>query len=70
MVYGPADHSRSRDFLSELHAKVSQSTNPLVIAGDFNLIMSREDKRNQVINDQYLVDMFNKWVADLALIEL
>ena len=70
MVYGPADHSRSQEFLSELHAKVSQSTNRLGIAGYFNLIRSREDKSNQVINNQHLVDVFNEWVADLALIEL
>ena len=38
--------------------------------GDFNLIRLAEDKRNQIINDQGLVDSVNEWVADLVLIEL
>jgi hypothetical protein len=36
-VYGPADHSRSLDFLTELHNKIANSPWPVVVTGDFNL---------------------------------
>ena len=42
-VYGPADHSRSVEFLGELEAKVrevSVAQLPLLVGGDFNLIRS------------------------------
>lgn len=38
--------------------------------GDVNLIRSADDKSNQVIYDQGLFNLFNDWVAELALIEL
>ena len=43
-VYGPADHSRSPAFLAELRSKVERCTIPVVVAGDFNLIRSPDDK--------------------------
>jgi endonuclease/exonuclease/phosphatase family metal-dependent hydrolase len=36
-VYGPADHSKSTDFLEELETKVAQANHPVVVRGDFNL---------------------------------
>lgn len=38
VVYGPAGHSRSIDFLRKIYHKANSSLNPLVIGGDFNLI--------------------------------
>ncbi|KAI4980854.1 hypothetical protein ZWY2020_021339 [Hordeum vulgare] len=38
IVYGPADHGRSAEFLAELENKVERCTTPVVVAGDFNLI--------------------------------
>lgn len=38
IVYGPADHSRSLSFLREIHDRVSRSSHPIVIKGDFNLL--------------------------------
>ncbi|KAE8779184.1 hypothetical protein D1007_47821 [Hordeum vulgare] len=38
IVYGPADHGRSAEFLAELKNKVDRFTTPVVVAGDFNLI--------------------------------
>jgi hypothetical protein len=49
---------------------VSHSSNPVAIEGDFNLLRTVEDKSNRIINDQFLVDKFNEWVADLELVEL
>ena len=46
-VYGPADHSRSTEFLGELEAKVlavAATHVPLMVGGDFNLIRSDADQ--------------------------
>ena len=69
IVYGPADHARSSAFLAELHAKVSRCTTPLVIAGDFNLIRSPDDKSWANI-DLRRMRMFNECIVDLALREI
>ncbi|KAE8797229.1 hypothetical protein D1007_27660 [Hordeum vulgare] len=48
-VYGPADHTRSAEFLSELIdlVGVKGATNlPRIMGGDFNLIRSGTDKNN------------------------
>ena len=50
IVYGPADHARSPAFLAELRAKVARCATPLVIAGDFNLIRSPDDKSSANID--------------------
>ena len=50
VVYGPADHRRTDDFLSELSAAVEACTFPLVVGGDFNLIRGSADKNNDNIN--------------------
>jgi hypothetical protein len=44
IVYGPTDHRRSLAFLTELKAKVEHTIIPVVVAGDFNLIRTPEDK--------------------------
>jgi hypothetical protein len=46
LVYGPADHSRTREFLEELSAEVESCRLPLVVGGDFNLIRGSRDKSN------------------------
>jgi hypothetical protein len=37
-MYGPAQHDRSQDFISELSWKCIYSNLPMVIGGDFNMI--------------------------------
>lgn len=39
VVSGPADHSRSIEFLWEMHGKIRMATTPVVIGGDFNLLV-------------------------------
>ena len=71
-VYGPADHSRSAEFLGELEAKVrevSVAQLPLMVGGDFNLIRSGADKNNHNINWPR-VAMFNSAIASMALREV
>jgi exonuclease III len=68
-VYGPADHSRSRDFLAELETKVSNSQYPVVVVGDFNLIRGSADKNNSNI-DWSRVRLFNDSIARMNLGEI
>ena len=63
IVYGPADHSRSATFLTELRAKVERCSTPLVVAGDFNLIRSPDDKSSANVDLQRM-RMFNDCIAD------
>jgi hypothetical protein len=65
-VYGPADHSRSTAFLSELDQVVSRSQYPVVVAGDSNLIRGRAYKNNMNI-DWPQVNLFNDCIARLHL---
>src|SRR4051812_1357801 len=69
IVYGPADHRRSPVFLAELSAKVGRCSSPVVVAGDFNLIRSPEEKSSDNV-DLSRVRMFNDCIADLALREI
>jgi hypothetical protein len=65
LVYGPADHARTCEFLGELEVEVAACSLPLVVAGDFNLIRRAEDKSNGVVNWPR-VRRFNDVLAGLA----
>lgn len=69
IVYGPADHSRSAEFLAELRDKVDRCNTPIVVAGDFNLVRQVEDKNSRIV-DQGRMRLFNDCFADLALREI
>lgn len=69
VVYGPADHSRSSAFLEELLRKISNSTLPVAVGGDFNLIRQPSDKNNSRVNFPRM-QQFNDCLADLGLHEL
>ncbi|KAE8793755.1 hypothetical protein D1007_31590 [Hordeum vulgare] len=66
IVYGPADHGRSVEFLAELRNKVERCTTPVVVAGDFNLIRWASDKSSPNV-DRPRMRLFNDCIADLAL---
>ncbi|KAK1647115.1 hypothetical protein QYE76_064920 [Lolium multiflorum] len=68
-IYGPADHSLSREFLDEISHKFNCSTEPIIMGGDFNLIRSEEDKNNHRINWARL-SMFNEAISDWAVREI
>jgi hypothetical protein len=68
-VYGPADHTRSAQFLVELETKVQNSPMPVVVFGDFNLIRGAQDKNNANINWPR-VNAFNDSIARMALREV
>jgi exonuclease III len=61
IVYGHAQHDKSRDFIAELSRKCMTVTLPVVMGGDFNLIRQASEKNNDNIN-QGMVDMFNMFI--------
>jgi hypothetical protein len=69
LVYGPADHSRSPEFLGELEREVNACNYPLVVGGDFNLIREARDKSNANINWPRL-HRFNDAIAAMSLREI
>lgn len=60
-VYGPANHSLSADFISELSRKCLTTDLPLIIGGDFNMIREVEDKSNGTA-DRKLMEKFNFFI--------
>ncbi|KAE8804331.1 putative anion transporter 2, chloroplastic [Hordeum vulgare] len=50
MVYGPAYHSPPASFLEELRRKVIATHLPVIVGGGINLIRSKEDKSNNLVN--------------------
>jgi endonuclease/exonuclease/phosphatase family metal-dependent hydrolase len=69
LVYGPADHSRTEEFLGELVGEVGACSLPIVMCGDFNLIRCAGDKSNNNINWPW-VRRFNDAIAAMSLREL
>jgi hypothetical protein len=68
-IYGPADHARSNDFLSEISQKIAQVEVPVLMGGDFNLLRDAEDKNNNRITWARL-DAFNDAIARWGLREV
>jgi exonuclease III len=62
LVYGPADHSRTAEFLGELEREVLACRFPVVVAGDFNLIRDARDKNNANL-DWPRIHSFNDAIA-------
>jgi endonuclease/exonuclease/phosphatase family metal-dependent hydrolase len=69
LVYGPADHGRSEEFLNELMHLVAASPLPVVVGGDFNLIRGLGDKSSGNINWPR-VRRFNDALAAMSLREV
>jgi hypothetical protein len=69
LVYGPADHGRSEEFLQELVRFVSASPFPVVVGGDFNLIRGLGDKSSRNINWPR-VRQFNDALVTMSLREI
>lgn len=69
VVYGPADHTLSRGFLQEVREVCIKGSLPMVIAGDFNLVLEVSDKSTGHVDVELMGD-FNKRVSELALMEI
>jgi endonuclease/exonuclease/phosphatase (EEP) superfamily protein YafD len=69
LIYGPADHSRTEEFLSELEREVLACQLPIVVGGDFNLIREVQDKNNSNLNWPR-IHRFNDVIAAMSLREV
>lgn len=61
VVYGPANHSLSGDFIAELQQCCMESSLPMVMGGDFNLMREKKDK-STLQGDNKLMDLFNSFI--------
>lgn len=68
-VYGPAQHSLSDEFITELHEFCATAHLPIVMGGDFNLIRGNHE-RNQGQGDPRLMGLFNSFIGDFQLREM
>lgn len=68
-VYAPADHRDSRAFLEDLLELLPQIDGPWLIAGDFNLVRSANEKSNGLVHAP-LVSAFNEAILALGVDEL
>jgi hypothetical protein len=68
-IYGPADHSYSREFFSKITNIINRTVEPLIMGGDFHLIWSEEDKNNDRVNCTR-INMFNEAINDWAVREI
>ena len=68
-VYAPSDHQQTPEFLDELREIAGIVTGPWIIAGDFNLIRTPDEKNNDNFN-AHLAEIFNLAIHDLSLVEL
>ena len=66
VVYGPANHDLSLDFLQKLRTRCQEAVLPVVIGGDFNLITSVKDKSSGLGNKN-LMHAFNSFIGDFDL---
>jgi exonuclease III len=68
-IYGPADHSFSREFLDEISDKIARSEFPITMGGDFNLIRSLDDKNNDHVN-WARINLFNEAIREWDVREI
>jgi hypothetical protein len=68
-VYGPVKHELKDQFLHELYKKIQDSDVPLMVGGDFNMIIYAHEK-NTGSNYTLWMDMFNYFINDSILIEI
>lgn len=69
IVYGPAQHERSNEFLTEISQVGENTLLPLLIGGDFNLIRGYRVK-NKGGGDAGRISMFNDFIERLELREI
>jgi hypothetical protein len=68
-VYGAAQDARKPEFLSELVRICDIESLPILLAGDFNILRSPEEKSNDAFNPRWPF-MFNAIIESLNLREI
>ncbi|RLN23448.1 hypothetical protein C2845_PM07G29970 [Panicum miliaceum] len=69
VVYGPAQHEHSEDFLEELGEVCRLGSLPMLIGGDFSLIRRADEKSSDNCN-QHLMNTFNSFIGNFQLREV
>jgi exonuclease III len=71
-VYGPQSDGEKRDFLQQLHDRITDDLPPstaTILAGDFNLIVQASDKNNRNLNRRNMA-AFRGFINNLQLKDL
>ena len=68
-VYAPQGIAEKIDFLHGLTTVRTHCLGPWLVVGDFNMILSNEDKNNSNL-DRNMMGRFRRWKDDLALLEI
>jgi hypothetical protein len=68
-MYGVAYDEKKQEFINELHDSMTESLDPLLIGGDFNLVRSQKDKNIGRVDQQWC-DKFNEWINMSTLLEI
>jgi hypothetical protein len=68
-VYAPQGNHEKIQFLQDLRLIRTHCSGPWLVVGDFNMILSDEDKSNSNV-DRAMMGRFRRWKDDLALLEL
>jgi len=69
VVYDPAQHDLSRNFLAELDEICNKRNLPVIMGGDFNLIRKESEKSSDQYN-HLLIAQFNDFIGNHQLREV
>lgn len=69
VIYGTAYNEYKVEFIAELHDILEDSSYPILLYGDFNLVRSADDKSTGVVNSHYTF-LFNDWINRWGLMEI
>ena len=69
VVYGPAQHDLSRNFLAELDEICNKRNLPMIMGGDFNLNRKESEKSSDQYNHM-LIAQFNDFIGNHQLREV
>jgi exonuclease III len=67
-VYGPPYEEKKQEFLDEL-CELGSYGEAILIGGDFNLVRSKKDKSNEVVEVKWC-EKFNEWIDKNSLLEI
>lgn len=68
-AYGPTDDTFKPAFIEELHCIATLTTQPWILAGDFNLTRWLVD-RSTMNHNFALMDLFNQLITDMGVLDI
>ncbi|KAE8798649.1 Ent-copalyl diphosphate synthase 1, chloroplastic [Hordeum vulgare] len=69
VIYGTSYNEHKMEFIAELHEVTSNSSYPIILGGDFNLIRSDSNKSSGNVNHS-VTFLFNDWINKWGLMEI